>query len=359
MSYRVRRAVAGDVDRLVEFFAAAYGPTSVFTEPRFLRWFLGDSDGGFQSIVALDEDTVVAHYGWLEQRTSFGAGGPELPLRWGVNAYTLPAHRGRGLGTQVIDPVLALPGVFGVIGFSEKTAEFYEQQGFNVFGRARMTRWVRLLGDRWVDAARLVGAPDERIAELRDAVRPVPAADAPPALPTGASLPPEPGLLSAVRDDDYLTWRFRSGPLPYDLQGHREGLIVSRRIRLEPSDVHVTRIVDLFGAGVEPLLDGLIAQADARRDAYLELSQLGTRHADQLSARGFVPLRDADAELLPYVFSPVQRRPNHEYVGVCSADAALRAQLQQLRLSDVYFTSADSDRDRAARVGPHLWTRAA
>ena len=55
-----------------------------------------------------------------------------------------------------------------------------------------------------------------------------------------------------------------------------------------------------------------------------------------------------DTALLPSVTSPMQNRPNTEFVGLFSSSRAHR--LAELTFDDVYFTRADSDRDRAARL---------
>src|SRR5687768_6033190 len=115
----------------------------------------------------------------------------------------------------------------------------------------------------------------------------------------------------------------------------------------------------MYGADVGPLLAAVVAEADRRGDAYVELGQLGEQYETELSAHGFLPLREADAELVPFVFAPLQKRRNHEYLGLYSPDRELRERLQRLTLRDVYFTTADSDRDRAARVVSLTWRSAA
>lgn len=369
--FTVRWAAEADIPSLVEFFGKAYGENSVFCSPRYLRWYFGREGSGremprLNSLVAVDPSgCVVAHYGGIPFQMYVH--GRTLPCVWGVNAFTLPEARGQGAGGELVKAMVDEFEVYGVIGFTEKTAQFYESVGFNLFGRRRFHRFVFGLSESVFDAAGMVGGGEKlREAGLRAPARARPSTErlADVAwLQTGEALR-ELRLdldygdleLTTCRTPEFLRWKY------FDLmEGQYEmgvgkgapscpGYVIGRRERLFPSDLTATRIVDLFGtpASLESTLVSLRDRCRDRGDAYLEAALFGARFDALFEGLGFTCLEEEEAAWLPFVSCPVEPRENHEFLGLFSSRWA--ESLSVTRAENLLFTRGDSDRDRLSRT---------
>ncbi|MBA3454743.1 MAG: GNAT family N-acetyltransferase [Deltaproteobacteria bacterium] len=362
----IRRARMDDVPALQQFFQQSYGPDTVFKSADFLQWFLGgvssvdtSSPELLNAYVALDGARVVAHYGYIPTRLRVG--GSEVPHVWGVNAYTLPEVRGEGLGRKLVDVVRAQFESFGVIGFSSSTADFYASLGFNVFEKRRFRRHVLVLQPEIADIVALIGTTEHPGAEKLTRMASLPhttaaASTADPdswidAVPSALE-----AICSPVRDRAWLRWRFS----PRSLLDYQTRYLVSslvdramiafRTVALPPTRHVMTRVVDLFGdlASSRALLLETCLRARDAGHIYVELSSMGSLYDELLQELGFVLLEDDEQSCLPLLTSPVAFKSNTEYVGLSSrGDDPLT---RSLRSESVYFTSADSDRDRRGRL---------
>jgi GNAT superfamily N-acetyltransferase len=364
-SYRVAWAGPEHAPRLQEFFRRAYGETSILTNLRFLRWLLGAGDGGFNSVVAISgSGEIAAHYGAVVMPMLIHA----RPVRawWGISAYTLPEHRGRGLGQELLPPFLDRSEVFGVIGFTPKTADFYDRLGFNLFGRRRFVRFARVLDESCYGLASLYGKETADLQHRLPVTRLDPHRTAAGSseealevasgevLPSGSFSNADCGDYAATwRTPDYIRWRYLEAPAPkYRLliaPGAR-AFIAYRIRRLMPTNMHAMSIIDICGSpeAVEPLLRDALARADGTGCVFADFAAAGGGYGPTLRASGFEALHDADAELLPMLTSPVAPRANHEYVGLYSRESP--SLVSQLTFDRLYLTRGDSDRDRAARL---------
>jgi GNAT superfamily N-acetyltransferase len=350
--YEVRRATLGDLPAMRTFFAAAYGARSIFLDDDFVRWFLGNNRELLSMIALAPSGEVVGHYGAV--RTTALLDGARVSMLWGVNAFTLPDYRGVGLGEKLAAPWYRAADVFGVIGFSPATAAFYERCGFQLFSRRRFVRQARVLDERAFDLLVDLGIDVDHAREML----PVIASTRQPTRAisrelTGDLEPAAPDVaLTTLRDREYVDWRFRNQRwLSYDVltindAKRTRAYVATRRTRLEPTAHHAVRIVDACGEpeAIADLVSAVVATARARGDTWVDFA--ATRVLEGLE--GFATLVDDDTALLPSVTSPMQHRPNTEFVGLYSTTRATR--LSQLAFDDVYFTRADSDRDRAARL---------
>jgi GNAT superfamily N-acetyltransferase len=334
------------------FFATAYGARSIFVDSEFVRWFLGNNREFLSMIALAPSGDVVGHYGAV--RCTALLDGQRLSMLWGVNAFTLSDHRGAGLGERLASPWYRAADVFGVIGFSPSSAAFYERCGFQLFSRHRFVRQARVLDEHAFELIADLGIDIERARAM------LPIATATPRSTRAASdelagdveLRLSGVALTTLRDREYIDWRFRRQRwLNYDLLAVNDAkrtraYVATRRTRLEPTNRHAVRIVDACGDtdAIADLVAVVVGAARERGDVWVDFA--ATRALEGLE--GFATLVGDDAALLPSVTSPMQHRPNTEFVGLYSATRAIR--LGQLSIDDVYFTRADSDRDRAARL---------
>jgi len=372
MEFDIRLARPEDLPALGMFMRQAYGAQTVFQSPDFLQWFLGrgtraDPDFHLEAQVAVTSDgRVVGHYGGLNYKLWLS--GRLVSLVWGVNAYTLPDYRRFGIGKQLVDATASRFDVFGVIGFTPETAHFYDEIGFNIFKFHRFTRYIRTLSEETYAICRLIGQDDAVLRRLLSADTAVPDVSN---MPLGVhqitaenwqSLTwnlPQPAFTTTQRDVTHLKWRFfsqtamRYTVFVVQTDGRITGYAVVRKETVEPTVHQAARIVDLYGesAGMGSLLQGVIAFAQNCGCAYVDFSCFGLLYRTTLLEAGFAELTDNNFALLPQI-GATESRPNIEHIGLFSSKYG--AEIAALRLEDVYFTRADSDRDRPARLDQFL-----
>jgi len=372
MEFEIRLARPEDLPALGIFMRQAYGAQTVFQSPDFLKWFLGrgplaNSVFHLEAQVAVTSDgRVVGHYGGLNYKLWLN--GRLVSLVWGVNAYTLPEYRGFGIGKQLVDATAARFDVFGVIGFTTETAHFYDEIGFNIFKFQRFTRYIRNLSEETYAICRLIGQDDALLRRSLSASTSVPVVSNMPlgvhqiAVDNWQSFTwnlPQPAFTTTQRDVAHLKWRFFSqtamcyAVIGVETDGRITGYAVVRKETVEPTVHQSARIVDLYGesAGMDSLLQGVVAFAQNCECAYVDFSCFGLHYRTSLLEAGFSELTDNNCALLPQIGS-TEFRPNIEHIGLFSSEYG--AEISALRSKDVYFTRADSDRDRVARLDQFL-----
>jgi GNAT superfamily N-acetyltransferase len=358
----IRRATAGDLPGLIEFFVHAYGARTIFRDSGFLRWYLGPPDDMRSIIAVAPTGAIVGHYGALACQMLLD--GRAVDMLWGVNAYTLPEFRGLGLGHKLFVPWLESAAMFGVIGFNARTAEFYERAGLQLFRRERFRRYARSFDARTSEVVERMGGDVERAREVL-VENPSVSSRASRAIRDDADAIARvqwdhpPCALTAFRSPARLRWRYiEQSWLAYELativvDSAARAYVVTRRTPLEPTQYTATRIVDAFGDddSLVDLFAYVSRRAAERGDLWIDFVATGRKLA-AIDALEFVTLQDEDFGLLPQVTSPIQLRGNHEYVGIFSRDHAAR--VRELAFDDVYLTRADSDRDRVARIANEI-----
>ena len=92
--------------------------------------------------------------------------------------------------------------------------------------------------------------------------------------------------------------------------------IAIREEILEPTNFKVKRIIDLFGKknGIAVLLTHTINNSLSDSSLYLDFSMYGKLYENELLVAGFDKLENEDVCLLPMVSSPIENRPNHEFI---------------------------------------------
>ena len=94
-------------------------------------------------ISIIDENQIVSFYGGLERSLIYND--KAIPFVWGVNAYTLPKWRGKGLNGGIVKKLMGSNEINGVMGMNLKTAQYYEDIGYNMFNLSTLDRYVLLL----------------------------------------------------------------------------------------------------------------------------------------------------------------------------------------------------------------------
>ncbi|MEL6945675.1 MAG: hypothetical protein AAFO82_23715 [Bacteroidota bacterium] len=102
----IRRADLTDIKKLGIFFIKAYGKSTVFQDENFLRYyFYCKNEEGKEisySLVGINgKQEIISHYGGLYYELRLD--NEIIPMIWGVNAYTLPNWRGRGINSEIVD----------------------------------------------------------------------------------------------------------------------------------------------------------------------------------------------------------------------------------------------------------------
>lgn len=358
----IRQANDRDLTALSTFFGKAYGGHTAFQDVGFLRWYFHNPEkpGEIESIIAItSEGEVVAHYGGLPFELSLN--GQNVWAVWGVNAFTLPEWRNRGLGQKLVEIMMERYDVFGVIGFTPKTADFYETVGFNVFGKRRYDRFAYALGPSAWEIAQMVGASADQARTLLP-LQPASASCSKHSIQTITTTDcgqydwsqEMHGITTSRRNLPRLRYRFFDNPyigyrcLAMAHEGRIRAALFTRQETLAPTTWRIERIVDMFGDPecMPHLLTALVQRAQNEGVSMVDAGTFGGFYDTAFAKAGFTPLKGDDAALLPQVTSPVEPRPNHEFIGIFSRKYAS----EMSGLQKVHFTRADSDRDRIARL---------
>jgi GNAT superfamily N-acetyltransferase len=382
---KICKASTAQIPLLQAFFCKAYGEDTIFQNRKFLTWYFGqnkslaDSDAiehqPLSSWIALNsKGEIVAHYGALI--SELARGNHLCSIYWGVSAFTLPEYRGSGIGRDIFLALFEEAPILGVIGFSQKTAQFYQDSGFNLFNRMRFKRHVLILSDHFQKISQFIGAEQKLVSILLNNFH-----KSEHQLCEQKKLTPssivrltsyhlsnsyelsilDDSYLRTRKTKEYLQRRFLSCPfINYEViafvQNNKiiTSYITLRREHLRPTEFFASRIVDIAGHNSEiaDLVWFVLTQCKARNDLYIDFGIFGTRYDKLLNEMGFICLHNEEVEALPQVSDPIQRRPNNEYIGIKEIKEIKGSynQITDLTENQVLFTRADSDRDRIARL---------
>lgn len=367
--YKLRKAQFTDLEKLMEFFRKAYGEQTVFQNEKFLLYYFGSTDTRGQtfenSIIGVTKDgEVVAHYGGLKYYLKIES--EVLSIVWGVSAYTLPDARGAGINSGIVDCLINDNLINGVIGFTKKTAEFYKKKGYNIFSFERFSRFVFIIDfvktneivkflnekesgnifsdekktlceNQFFDTKNIIKLTKDNIVDFDFSFN-------------------VKVKVTTNRDISFLNWRLFENPfINYEVYGYIESqtvvaYIALREEKLEPLGYKVNRIIDLFGkeSVTKELINYSINQSILKEHIYIDFSKFGIMYNNLLIESNFIKLENDEASILPQVTSPIENRPNFEFIGIQSLT---KSQLvNSLTEIDVYFTRIDSDRDRLSRI---------
>ena len=366
----IRTVKKSDIENLKSFFIKANGEQTIFQNNFFLTYYFNASLNNkpvfSNSLIGVTKSgEIVSHYGGLEYNISIEK--KKYPLVWGVSAYTLQEYRGKGSNSQIVDFITNNNVFSGVIGFTRKAAEFYSKLGYNLFDFKRFTRYILILNSKksleisnsikqisndfftQKHLSRknfIANTPNEVIEITLENIRTF-----------KLSLYNDfPNLFTTVRTEQFLKWRFLEHPfIKYKIYGFVNnnlisGYIVSRVEKLEPFNYEANRIIDLFGDNitVKALINKVIKNSIREEHIYIDFSMFGSIYDEQLKSFNFSRLENEDCCILPQVTSPIENRPNREYIGIYSKTQ--HNVVNKLTIDNVYFTRMDSDRDRLANI---------
>lgn len=360
-SFQIREVNVSDFDSLSRFFRQAYGHGTVFQDHEFIRWYLGipERPGRIESLIAVDSGgQILAHYGGIPFQIMLL--GEPISAVWGVNAFTLPKWRGMGIGNSLVEKMKSRYDVFGVIGFTPKTADFYAASGFNVFEKRRYERFVFPLTEGVWEASAMVGGDPDVVRGMFPIKRPVQLGHQNVEVIGKDSFAqlnwsPTPNLdATSYRNRSWVGYRFFDNRyvsyrcLAIIEQQNVCAALFTRKEPLMGTRFQIDRIIDMFGdvSLASELLSALVERARYEDLICVEGSIFGGTFESAFSKAGYIRLQGDDVSLLPQVTSPVESRPNHEFVGLFSE--RFTKEIENLRR--VHFTRADSDRDRVSQI---------
>lgn len=368
-NFTIKQLHISEFEKLSNFFIKAYGSETIFQNEDYFNYYFKQENGTFKyNLIALnDQGEIISHYGGLD--TPFILNNEIVSITWGVNAYTLPEYRGKGLNSQIVDFINNNFDINCVIGFTPKTASFYESIHYNIFNKARFSRHIYLLNHELSKSVSELLHEDNQQLFATHFANAAHKQQAHPNVPEHIVVITEENfdqydysigdqvndVNTTYRSKSYIKWRFIDNPITYKVFGFKNdqnitSYIVIRKEHLLQVNAYSYRIIDLYGAEneLQELLLHTINDGLNNEIIYIDFSKFGALYHNLLQEVGFVCLEDDAYALFPQVTSPMEYRPNLEYVGFNSV--AYKNQIQLLSKDNIYLTRMDSDRDRLAKT---------
>lgn len=363
----IRKAQVTDIDSLTQFFVKAYGGQTVFQDKNFLLYYFSSFNKKTEpfrnSLIAVNPNgEIVSHYGGLYGELKLYK--KTIPVIWGVNAYTLPDWRGKRINSEIVNSIVNDNEANAVIGMPFEAPFFYQELGYNIFGKRTLDRFIYVLDSRAFEISVLLGhdigkgkklltvhrqenlfSPSKHIIELTK--------ENFNNFKFDLSVD---STITTNRSIDFLNWRLFNNPfVTYKTYGFLNNntvcsYITLREETLHPTGYKATRIIDLFGNSLFApiLLNYAIHIGSTNKTIYIDFSMFGKLYEKELLSSGFSKLKNDEVCILPMVSSPIENRPNHEFVVLQSK--IYDKEFQNLSPENVYFTRIDGDRDRIARI---------
>ncbi len=366
----VRQAKASDLDNLKLFFIKAYGNQTIFQDERFLHYYFSsihsDKQTFINSLIGINKKgEIISHYGGLDY--SLKIKNQVHSLIWGVNAYTLPDYRNKGINSKILDYIINNNEINGVIGFTESTSLFYQKIGYKTFDFNKFTRHILIIDHKkTLEVCNHINQENSKLISHEFNIL----------QEQGVSSFGEiieltidnidvynfniyedfSDITTSHRTKQFLKWRFFENPfIKYSVYGvvndnYLHSYIALREEVLVPLNYKVNRIIDLFGQKdlVTKLLKKAHNESVMKDHLYIDFSKFGSIYDTELKSSNFIQLENDECCILPQVTSPIENRPNCEFLGLMSEP--LNQELSSLTKENVYFTRMDSDRDRLAKI---------
>lgn len=365
----IRTVRHSDLNALKEFFIKAYGESTVFQDEQFLIYYFKIHDNSVEehcySIVGVTSNgDIVSHYGGLHYKLKLK--NKIITVIWGVNAFTLPEWRGKGINSKIVNYIQENNEANAVIGMPFDAPLFYKKFGYNIFNKETLHRYIYSLNEKTFEIASHLGHNNEKVnkyLKIRNAGEPKFDSEKIVDFSTrnfetyNFNLEDDiDNVATTYRDNSFLKWRVFENPyIKYKVFGYLVkneivAYIVVREEILLPLNYKVNRIIDLYGnkEGVLDLLNFTINYSHLNKLAYIDFSAFGNLFEKELLEVGFDKLENDDVCMLPMVSSPIENRPNHEFIVIQSKSH--HDTIQNLSSKNVYFTRIDADRDRIARI---------
>jgi len=366
----IRTVQLSDIEKLKLFFIKAYGLKTIFQNEQFLTHYF---DAGLNNksvfsncLIGINKNgEIVSHYGGLEYNLKIN--NKIKSMIWGVSAYTLPEKRGKGINSQIVDYITNNYEINGVIGFTSQTSLFYQKLGYNIFKFEKFSRHVLILDyEKTLEVCNYIKQDCKHIIEQNQSVNELLKSSYPSEV---IELTAEdidnynlnleeyfPAITTTHRTKEFLKWRFLKNPfIKYTLYGiiNEDSIIAYIALReetLHPFSYQVNRIIDLFGNidAIKTLLHKTVTESVSKKHIYIDFSKFGSIYEMELQSFNFIDLENDDCCILPQVTSPIEDRPNGEFLGILSKPFC--EEIKNLSKENVYFTRMDSDRDRLANI---------
>lgn len=363
----IRKAEFTDIDNLTKFFVKAYGNQTIFQNKKFLLYYFTsfnkNSEPFNYSLIAISpEGEIVSHYGGLFYELKLNQ--KIISIIWGVNAFTLPDWRGKQINSKIVNFIHNNNEANAVIGMPFEAPFFYKKLGYNIFDKKTLNRFIYVFDSKSFEISVQLGHNIEKAKNLlkihkseRKFYNFEDIVELTKKNFRNFSFNLEFNSITTTnRNVDFLNWRLFNNPfITYKVYGFLKNnriitYIVLREEILEPSNLKVTRIIDLFGnyLGISTLLNHTINTCSINGSVYIDFSMFGKLYEKELLSSGFSKLENDDVCILPMVSAPIENRPNHEFIVLQSKNH--NKEIQDLSYEDVYFTRIDGDRDRIARI---------
>lgn len=363
----IRKIESTDIEKLITFFIKAYGNNTIFQDENFLLYYFNAHNEILKplsySLIGVSKDgEIVSHYGGIHYKLKLNQ--KIISIIWGVNAYTLPDWRGKGINSNIVRYIHENNEVNAVIGMPFDAPLFYEKYGYNIFNKDTLNRFIFVLDSKVYGIVDELGYSSEKAKKLlkfketenflTDSKRIVELTEENFDM-YEFSLNIE-DVTSTYRDDNFLRWRvFKNPYINYKVFGYLKNnkiitYVAIREEVLKPSNLKVNRIIDIFGdeEGISDLLNTTINHSVSNGSIYIDFSMYGKLYENNLLRAGFTKLMNDEVCILPMVTAPIENRPNHEFIVMQSK--MYDDEIQSLSSENVYFTRIDGDRDRIARI---------
>lgn len=374
---KIRKVQISDLKSLKYFFIKAYGKKTIFQNEQFLTHYF---DAGLNNksvfsncLIGINEnEEIVSHYGGLEYNLRIN--NDIKSMIWGVNAYTLPEYRGKGINSKIVEFINNNFQINGVIGFTSQTSLFYHKIGYNIFNFEKYTRHILVLNyEKTLEVCNYIKQDSKYLNEQNQSLRKILTgkySDEVVELTTenidnyDLNLHEEfSNITTTHRTKEFLKWRFLKTPfIKYKLFGviYKKTIVAYITLReeiLNPFCYKATRIIDLFGSvsAIKALLYKTVKESISKTNIYIDFSKFGSIYEMELQSFKFIKLKNDDCCILPQVTSPIENRPNGEFLGIFSKQYFEK--INNLSVENVYFTRMDSDRDRLVNINQITDTR--
>lgn len=366
----IRPAKHTDIENLKNFFIKAYGNQTIFQDGQFLEYYFRSIHSNkptfINSLIGINEkEEIVSHYGGLDY--SLIIKNKSHSLIWGVNAYTLPDYRGKGVNSKILDYFIKNNEINGVIGFTDSTASFYQKTGYNIFNYNKFNRYILILDHKkTLEVCNYINENSEKLfsQELIYNKKQVTSSFGEIVELTKNNIDKYKlnldedfsEITTTNRTKDFLMWRFFENPfIKYSVYGivndnSLNAYIAIREEKLNPLNYKVSRIIDLYGQKdlISTLLKKGYNESILKKHIYIDFSMFGSIYEPELKSFNFIHLENDECSILPQVSSPIEKRANFEFIGFISK--TLNQELSSITKENVYFTRMDSDRDRLAKI---------
>lgn len=347
-SLEFRRLVEEDYDGWVAFHNKAYGRGYILTDRDFLHWYL-KKDNKYETLIAIDGKTIVGTYGVLQ-----------APLRvkdrtykfcWFASGMVLQEYRGQGIGQTFVKMLLDNFDACGGIGFNAGVRKNYIRFGFNQFGFSTLRRYALVIRDsayslieekhrnemmKFLQISTSIRNINCKIGRVQSFSEPI------------VSCFADMNMKAYIeREPEYMNWRYFQNPIKYEIYSIQEkAYIVVRHERFYPTQYFAARIIDLVGLPqyASELVKLIINKSRERHDAFIDFSVTGSYYGQMFKELDFSELTGEYYGALPQVSSPIEYRPNEEYI--CLGSKHFPKMFDGIEFDDLYFTRGDSDRDR-------------